>query len=48
MEFRLRKRCLDASIVTGDSGVDADGCADEIQCFWCACAVVFLLEDQSR
>ena len=48
MEFRLRKnggRGLDASIVTGDSGIDAGRCVDELRC---ACAVVFPLEDQSR
>ena len=50
MEFGLRKRWrgLDASIVTGDSGLDAGRCADELQCFLCTCTVVFLLEDQSR
>ena len=50
MEFRLRKRWRgsDAFIVTGDSSKDAGGCADDLQCFWCACAVVFLPEDQSR
>ena len=50
MEFGLRKRWrgLDAVIVFGDSGVDAGRCADEQQCFQCACAVVFPLEDQSR
>ena len=49
-EFRLRKRQrgLDAFIVIRDSGMDAGRCTDELQCFWCACAVVFLLEDQSR
>ena len=30
------------------SGMDASGCADEHWQFQCACAVVFLLEDQSR
>ena len=30
------------------SGVDASRCADECCGFWCACTVVFLLEDQSR
>ena len=50
MEFRLRKRLrgLDASIVTGDSGMDASRCADELWCYLCVCTVVFLLEDQSR
>ena len=50
MEFRLRKRQrdLDTFIVTRDSGIDAGGCADELQCFWCTCAVVFLPEDQRR
>ena len=50
MEFRSRKRQrgLDASIVTGDSSVDAGRCTDEPQCFLCACTVVFPLEDQSR
>ena len=50
MEFGLRKRQRgsDASIVTGDSGVDAGRCTDKLQCFLCTCTVVFLLEDQSR
>ena len=50
MEFGLRQgwRGSDAFIVTGDSGVDAGRCADELQCFWCACTVVSLPEDQSR
>ena len=50
MEFGLRKRSrgLDAFIVTGDSSMDASRCADELQCFWCACTVFFLPEDQSR
>ena len=50
MKFGLRKRWRgsDASIVTRDSGIDAGRCADELQCFLCACAVVFPLEDQSR
>ena len=50
MEFRLRKRWRgsDASIVTGDSSIDAGRCADELQHFLCACAVVFPPEDQSR
>ena len=30
------------------SGMHAKGCADEHWQFWCACAVVFLPEDQSR
>ena len=49
-KFGLRKRWrgLDASIVTRDSCVDAGRCADEVQCFLCACAVVFAPEDQSR
>ena len=49
-EFGLRKRQrgLDAFIVTGDSGMDASRCADELQCFQCTCTVVFPLEDQSR
>ena len=49
-EFGLRKRWrgLDAFIVIRDSGMDTGRCADELQCFWCACTVVFLLEDQSR
>ena len=50
MEFGLRKRWRgsDAIIVIWDPGMDAGGCPDELQCFWCACTVVFLLEDQSR
>ena len=50
MEFGLRKRRrgLDASIVTTDSRIDAGRYTDELQCFWCACTVVFLPEDQSR
>ena len=50
MEFGLRKRQigLDASIVTGDSNIDASRCTDKLLCFLCTCAVVFLLEDQSR
>ena len=50
MAFGLRKRQRgsDASIVTGDSGVDAGRCADELWCFLCTCAVVFPPEDQSR
>ena len=30
------------------SRVDASRCADEWWCFWCACTVVFSLEDQCR
>ena len=30
------------------SAMDASRCADEQQCFWCPCAVVFQLEDQNR
>ena len=30
------------------SAMKAGRCADKWWCFWCACAVVFLLEDQSR
>ena len=50
MKFGLRKRwrCSDAFIVTGDSGIDASGCTDELRHFLCTCTVVFLLEDQSR
>ena len=50
MEFRLRKRQRgsDAFIVIGDSSVDAGRCADKLQYFQCACAVVFQPEDQSR
>ena len=50
MKFGLRKRQRgsDASIVTRDSGIDAGGCADKLQCFLCTCTVVFPLEDQSR
>ena len=50
MEFGLRKRQRgsDASIVTGDSGMDAGRCADKLQHFLCTCTVVFPLEDQSR
>ena len=50
MEFGLRKRWRgsDAFIVFRDSSMDASRCADEQQCFWCACTVVFLPEDQSR
>ena len=49
-KFRLRERQrgLDASIVTGDSGIDTGRCADELQCFLCTCTVVFPLEDQNR
>ena len=49
-EFGLRKRWRgsDAFIVIRDSGMDAGGCTDELQYFWCACAVVFLPKDQSR
>ena len=49
-EFGLRKRWTgsDAFRVTRDSGMDAGRCADELQPFWCACAAVFLLEDQNR
>ena len=49
-ELKLRKRWrgLDAFIVIGDSGVDASRCTDELQCFQCACTVVFPPEDQSR
>ena len=49
-KFRLRKRWRgsDSFIVIRDSGMDVGGCADELQCFQCTCAVVFLLEDQSR
>ena len=50
MEFGLRKRQRgsDASIVTGDSGIDASRCTDKLWHFLCACTVVFPLEDQSR
>ena len=46
MEFGLRKRwrCSDAFIVIGDSVMDAGRCAEELQCFQCACTVVFPLE----
>ena len=49
-EIRLRKRWrgLDAFIVFRDSGMDASRCTDKRWCFWCACAVVFPMEDQSR
>ena len=42
MKFGLRKRwrSSDASIVTGDSSIDASRCTDELQCFLCACTVV--------
>ena len=30
------------------SSMDASGCADRQQWFWCTCTVVFPLEDQSR
>ena len=36
------------TIVTGDSGIDAGRCADELWHFLCTCTVVFPLEDQSR
>ena len=50
MKFGLRKRWRgsDASIVTEDTGIDADRCADKLWCFLCACTGVFPLEDQSR
>ena len=50
MEFGLRKRWRgsDASIVTGDSGIDASRCTDELWHILCTCAVVFPPEDQSR
>ena len=50
MKFGLRKRRRgsDASIVTGDSSIDAGRCADELWCLLCACTVVFPPEDQSR
>ena len=50
IEFGLKKRWRgsDASIVIGDSGMDASRCADELWHFLCVCTVVFLLEDQSR
>ena len=43
MEFRLRKRQRgsDASIVTGDSGIDAGRCADKLWSFLYMCTVVF-------
>ena len=40
-----RFRCI---YLNRGSGVDAGRCADEWQQFQCRCAVVFLLEDQSR
>ena len=46
--LRKRQRGSDASIATKDSGIDTSRCADKIWCFLCGCAVVFLLEDQSR
>ena len=46
--LRKRQRGLNASIVAGDSGIDAGRCADKLQHFLCACTVVFLPEDQSR
>ena len=39
---------LDASILTGDSDIDASRCTDELWHFLCTCTVVFSLEDQSR
>ena len=50
MKFGLRKRQRgsDASIVTGDSGIDPGRCTDKLWCFLCTCAVVFPPEDQSR
>ena len=44
-EETKRFRCIHS--ICG-SGMDPGGCADELQCFQCTCAVVFLLEDQSR
>ena len=46
--LRKRQRGLDVAIVTGDSSSDTGRCADELWHFLCTCAVVFLLEDQSR
>ena len=50
MEFGLmkRQRGLDAFVVIWDSGIDTGRCANELQYFWCTCAVVFPPEDQSR
>ena len=50
MEIGLwkRQRGLDAFIAFGDSSMDTSRCAEEWQCFQCACTVVFPLEDQSR
>ena len=51
MKFGLRKRHwrgLDVFIVNGDSDIDDGWCTNDLQHFLCACAVVFLPEDQSR
>ena len=50
MEIWLRKKTERFGCIYSiwGSSVDAGRCADEWQCFWCTCVVVFPLEDQSR
>ena len=46
-DYKRDKEVQSSHIIWG-SGMDASRCADEHWWFQCTCAVVFLLEDQSR